>query len=63
MRLSRGAPWLAKGRYHCELPWPKRDLSVSATLYEKAIAKFPAEGRRVQEWAKKVEAKIAEELE
>jgi hypothetical protein len=31
-------------------------------LYEKAIAKF-TEGRRVQEWAKKVEAKIAEELE
>jgi tetratricopeptide (TPR) repeat protein len=99
--LDRGAPWLAKGRYHYELPWPKRDLDESAKLYEKAIAKFPEnlrahyylaetllangkaekareailkvkqgsvaydppEGRRVQEWAKKVEAKITEELE
>jgi tetratricopeptide (TPR) repeat protein len=99
--FDRGAPWLAKGRYHYELPWPKRDLSESAKLYEKAIAKFPdnlrayyylaetlladdkaekakeailkvkqgsaaydpAEGRRVQEWAKTVEAKIAKELE
>jgi tetratricopeptide (TPR) repeat protein len=99
--FDRGAPLLAKGRYHYELPWPKRDLEESAKLYEKAIAKHPeclrayyylaetlladdkaekareailkvkqgsaaydpAEGRRVQEWAKKVEAKIVEELE
>jgi hypothetical protein len=99
--FDQGAPWLAKGRYHYELPWPKRDLGESAKLYEKTIAKFPdnlrahyylaetlladdkaqkaresilkvkqgsvaydpPEGRRVQEWAKKVEAKITEELE
>jgi tetratricopeptide (TPR) repeat protein len=95
-----GAPLLAKGRYYFELPWPKRDLAKSASLYEKALAKFPgnlrahlflaetllkdgkaekareaiqkvkqgstaydpAEGRRVQELAKKVEAEIEEEL-
>jgi len=40
-QYDRGAPLLIKGRYHYELPWPKRDLSESAKLYEKAIAKFP----------------------
>jgi tetratricopeptide (TPR) repeat protein len=97
---ERGGPLLAKGRYHYELPWPKRDLKESAKLYEKVIGKFPenlrahyylaetlladdkaekareailkvkqgsvaydpADGRRVQEWAKKVEADIEEEL-
>jgi cytochrome c-type biogenesis protein CcmH/NrfG len=97
---ERGGPLLAKGRYHYELPWPKRDLKQSAKLYEQVIAKFPenlrahyylaetlladdkaekareailkvkqgsvaydpADGRRVQEWAKKVEADIEEEL-
>ncbi|MFL5344613.1 MAG: tetratricopeptide repeat protein [Hyalangium sp.] len=99
--FDNGAPWLAKGRYHYELPWPKRDLAESVKLYEKAIEKFPGnlraylylaetlladdkaqkakeaiqkvkqgsvaydppEGRRVQERAKAVEAKIAKELE
>jgi tetratricopeptide (TPR) repeat protein len=99
--FEQGGPWLAKGRYHYELPWPKRDLAASKKFYEKVIAKFPEslrahyylaetllkdgkakeaqaaiqkvtqgsveydppEGRRIQEWAKKVEAKIAEELE
>ncbi|WP_224245191.1 tetratricopeptide repeat protein [Hyalangium gracile] len=99
--FESGGPWLAKGRYHYELPWPKRDLAESAKLYEKVIAKYPGnlrayyylaetlladdkaqkaqeaiqkvkqgsiaydppEGRRVQEWAKSVEAKIAKELE
>ncbi|NOJ80880.1 tetratricopeptide repeat protein [Myxococcus xanthus] len=97
---DRGAPLLAKGRYYYELPWPKRDLAKSASLYEKSIAKHPqmlrayyflaetllkdgkaakareaiqkvkqgsiaydpAEGRRVQEWSKKVEADIEKEL-
>lgn len=97
---ERGAPWLVKGRYYYELPWPKRNLGKSAEFYEKAIAKFPhslrahyflaetllkdgkaekareaiqkvkqgstdydpPEGRRIQEWAKKVEADIEEEL-
>jgi hypothetical protein len=97
---DNGGPLLSKGRYHYELPWPKRDLKESAKLYEKVIAKFPGnlrahyylaetlladdkaeqakeavvkvkqgsvaydppEGRRVQEWAKKVEADIEEEL-
>lgn len=96
----RGAPLLAKGRYHYKLPWPKRDLKESTKLYERAITKSPEnlrayyylaetlladgkaekarevilkvtqgsvtydppEGRRIKEWAKKVEAKIAEEL-
>jgi cytochrome c-type biogenesis protein CcmH/NrfG len=99
--FNMGAPLVAKGRYHYELPWPKRDLAESAKLYEKVIAKFPGnlrahyylaetlladdkaekareailkvkqgsvtydapEGRRIQEWAKTVEAKIAKELE
>jgi tetratricopeptide (TPR) repeat protein len=39
--FDRGAPWMAKGRYHYELPWPKRDLAESKKLYEKVIAKFP----------------------
>ncbi|WP_341870917.1 tetratricopeptide repeat protein [Corallococcus llansteffanensis] len=95
-----GGPWLVKGRYYFELPWPKRDLSKSVTFYEKAIAKYPqslraylylaetllkdgkaekardaiekvkqgstaynpAEGQRVQQWAKKTDADIQEEL-
>lgn len=95
-----GGPWLVKGRYFYELPWPKRDLDKSAEYYQKAIAKFPqslrahyylaetllkdgkakdasaaiekvkqgstaynpAEGQRVQQWAKKVDADIQEEL-
>jgi hypothetical protein len=39
--FDRAAPLMAKGRYHYELPWPKRDLAQSAKLYEKVIAKFP----------------------
>lgn len=95
-----GGPWLVKGRYFYELPWPKRDLGKSAEYYQKAIARFPqslrahyylaetllkdgkakdasaaiekvkqgsttynpAEGQRVQQWAKKVDADIQEEL-
>ncbi|WP_257458545.1 hypothetical protein [Archangium lipolyticum] len=98
--FERGGPLLAKGRYFYELPWPKRDLKKSASLYQKAIAKHPeqlrgwlylaetlladgeekqaheailkvtqgsvgydpAEGQRVQGWAKKVQAAIEEEL-
>ncbi|HEX8438061.1 tetratricopeptide repeat protein [Archangium sp.] len=97
---ERGGPLLAKGRYYYELPWPKRDLKKSASLFQKAIAKHPeqlrawlylaetlladgeekkaheailkvsqgsvgydpAEGQRVQGWAKKVQAAIEEEL-
>ncbi|MDC0708487.1 hypothetical protein POL68_08405 [Stigmatella sp. ncwal1] len=36
-----GAPLVVKARYHYELPWPKRDLSESTKLLEKAAAKFP----------------------
>ena len=95
-----GGPWLVKGRYYYELPWPKRDLTRSVSFYDKAIAKYPqslrayyylaetllkdgkaqkardaiekvkqgstaynpAEGQRVQQWAKKVDADIQEEL-
>jgi tetratricopeptide (TPR) repeat protein len=97
---DRGGPLMAKGRYHYELPWPKRDLKKSASLFQKALAKHPeqlrawlylaetllangeekqaheailkvsqgsvgydpAEGQRVQGWAKKVQAAIEEEL-
>ncbi|AFE06193.1 hypothetical protein COCOR_05104 [Corallococcus coralloides DSM 2259] len=38
---ERGGPWVVKGRYYYELPWPKRDLGKSATFYNKAIARFP----------------------
>ncbi|WP_187323525.1 hypothetical protein [Stigmatella aurantiaca] len=95
-----GAPLVVKGRYHYELPWPKRDLTESTKLLEKATGKFPqnlrahyylaetllaadkagkakesiakvtqgsgaydpAEAKLVQGRAKKVEAKIEEEL-
>lgn len=39
--FERGGPWLAKGRYHYELPWPKRDLRKSAELYRKVLDKYP----------------------
>ncbi|MGZ3458676.1 MAG: hypothetical protein ACXU86_09235 [Archangium sp.] len=42
---ERGGPLLAKGRYYYELPWPKRDLKKSASLFQKAIAKHPEQLR------------------
>jgi tetratricopeptide (TPR) repeat protein len=39
--FERGGPWLAKGRYHYELPWPKRDLRKSAELYRKVLDAYP----------------------
>jgi tetratricopeptide (TPR) repeat protein len=33
--------WVSKGRYHYELPWPKRDLGKSKELLEKVLAKHP----------------------
>lgn len=39
--FERGGPWVVKGRYHYELPWPKRSLSESTKLLEKVVAKFP----------------------
>lgn len=39
--FERGGPLLAKGRYYYELPWPKRNLDKSATLFQKALAKHP----------------------
>ena len=38
---ARGGPLLAKGRYHFELPWPKRDLSASARLLRQAAERHP----------------------
>jgi tetratricopeptide (TPR) repeat protein len=38
---ERGGPLLTKGRYYYELPWPKRDLKKSASLFQKALAKHP----------------------
>ncbi|HYO56075.1 hypothetical protein [Archangium sp.] len=97
---ERGGPLLAKGRYYYELPWPKRDLKKSASLFQKAIEKHPeqlrawlylsetlladgeekkaheailsvaqggvgydpAEGQRIQGWARKVQTTIEKEL-
>jgi tetratricopeptide (TPR) repeat protein len=97
---ERGGPLLAQGRYYYELPWPKRNLKKSASLFQKAIAKHPeqlrawlylaetlladgeekkaheailqvsqgsvgydpAEGQRIQGWARKVQTTIEEEL-
>ena len=39
---ERGAPLMVKGRYHYELPWPKRDLKKSAELLQKVTAAHPA---------------------
>lgn len=36
-----GGPLIAKGRYHYELPWPKRSLEKSAELLKKALEKHP----------------------
>lgn len=38
---ERGGPLLAKGRYYYELPWPKRDLGKSASLFRKVTDKHP----------------------
>jgi hypothetical protein len=39
--FDRAGPLLTKGRYHFELPWPKRDLGKSAALLRQVIDKFP----------------------
>lgn len=39
--FNRGGPVVAKGRYHSQLPWPKRDLDKSAELLQKVIKKHP----------------------
>ncbi|HSP79675.1 MAG TPA: tetratricopeptide repeat protein [Myxococcaceae bacterium] len=39
--FDRAGPLLAKGRYHYELPWPKRDLKKSASHLQKALAQHP----------------------
>lgn len=99
-QYEKGAPLMVKGRYHYELPWPKRDLKKSAELLQKVVAAHPAnlrawmyladtllaqdepkkaqeailkvsegsvsydppEGRRVQQQAKAVRARIEEKL-
>jgi len=43
--VDNGGPWMAKGRYHYELPWPLRDLNKSRALLEKAVARFPQNTR------------------
>lgn len=39
--FSDGGPWITKGRYYSELPWPKRDLDKSRQLLEKAMQQQP----------------------
>lgn len=39
--FDNAGPLIAKGRYHYELPWPKRDLDESKALLEKAIKAKP----------------------
>jgi hypothetical protein len=36
-----GGPMLAKGRYHYELPWPKRDLKKSRLFLQRAVSSHP----------------------
>jgi hypothetical protein len=39
--FDRGGPLLTKGRYHFELPWPKRDYGKSTVLLRQVLEKFP----------------------
>ncbi|MDQ3263642.1 MAG: hypothetical protein M3Y59_08285 [Myxococcota bacterium] len=39
--IDHGGPWMLKGRYHYELPWPMRDLNKSRAMLEKTVGKFP----------------------
>lgn len=38
---DRAGPLLTKGRYHFELPWPKRDLAKSEALLRQVLQRFP----------------------
>ena len=38
---DNAGPLIAKGRYHFELPWPKRSYDKSAEVLKKAIAEKP----------------------
>jgi tetratricopeptide (TPR) repeat protein len=39
--IDFGGPLVAKGRYHFELPWPKRDLRKSIEYFRKVNQKYP----------------------
>jgi len=41
----RGNPVLVRGRYHYELPWPKRDLDKSAAAFRQVLKKHPEDLR------------------
>lgn len=43
--FEQGAPRLAKGRYHYELPWPKRSLKKARALISEAVRKYPERAR------------------
>lgn len=63
--LDRGGPLVAKGRYHYELPWPKRDLDKSAELLLTVTKKHPENLRAwlylAQTQLKEGEAKTAKQ--
>lgn len=69
---ERGSPRIAKGRYHYELPWPKRDLGASARLLREAAERHPenlrahlylAETLLKQDKPKEAQASIAKVLQ
>ena len=39
--FEAGGPYVVKGRYYYELPWPKRSYSKSAEMYHKALGVQP----------------------
>lgn len=40
-RFDFGGPCIARGRYHFELPWPKRDLRKSREVLERCLRQNP----------------------
>lgn len=56
--FDAGGPLLAKGRYYYELPWPKRDLKKSVSLYQKVLAKHP---ERIRAWLFLAESQLADD--
>jgi len=39
--VDHGGPWLFKGRYFQEAPWPIRDMKRAGEYFDKALARFP----------------------
>ena len=54
---ERGGPLVAKARYYYELPWPKRDLKKSTTLFNEVVAKHP---EALRAWMYLAETQLAD---